>query len=163
MSDMNSAAAFRLKSDDLSYIERLVLHALRQWVTDQKRWPDVVLEFNRACGPRAATRICDALESAFRTLGLHSRREIRLHPLICCHVSQDELCVLNIVATYQSQSSVHCQALINWIIPGHAVSVLKSDIDQVARGLFSAGYALEVRCMPTNRAAPVEQRIQNVH
>jgi len=80
MSDMNSATVSHLDSGRLSYTERLILQALRQWVADQKRWPDVVLEFNRTCGPRAATRICDALESAFRTLGLHARRQIRLHP-----------------------------------------------------------------------------------
>jgi hypothetical protein len=163
MSDMNSATVSHLDSGHLSYTERLILHALRQWVADQKRWPDVILEFNRTCGPRAATRICDALESAFRTLGLHARRQIRVHPPICCRVSQDELCVLNIVATYQSQSRLHCRALINWMVPGHAVSNLISDIDQVARGLFDAGYILETRRNSAYAGARLEHSLKSVH
>ena len=163
MSDMNSATVSHLDSGRLSYTERLILQALRQWVADQKRWPDVILEFNRICGPRAATRICDALESAFRTLGLHARRQIRVHPPICCRVSQDELCVLNIVATYHSQSRLHCRALINWMVPGHAVSNLISDIDQVARGLFDAGYILETRRNSAYAGARLEHSLKSVH
>ena len=152
-----------LKSTTLSYIERLILHALRQWVTDQKRWPGIVLEFNRACGPRAATQICDALQTTFRTLGLHARRHIRLHPPTSCRISQDELCLLNIHATHQSQSTLHCQALINWMVPRGATALLLSDIDQVARSLFDAGYVLDVRRTSVNIAAPLEQQIQSVH
>jgi hypothetical protein len=84
-------------------------------------------------------------------------------PPICCRVSQNELCVLNIVATYQSQSRLHCRALINWMVPGHAVSNLISDIDQVARGLFDAGYILETLCNSAYAGARLEHSLQSVH
>ncbi|MDE0780541.1 MAG: hypothetical protein OSB67_07270 [Alphaproteobacteria bacterium] len=163
MIEMNQPTATEIAAADLSYIERLILYALRQWVADEERWPDVVLEFNRSCGPRAATRICEALQSTFRTLGLHARRQIRLHPLICCRVSPDELCLLNILAAHQSQSAFHGQAMINWLVSRNAAGALRSDIDLVARGLFEAGYMLDVRRAPEIHTPRLEQTTSSVH
>jgi hypothetical protein len=163
MIEINQPTAIQMAAADLSYIERLILHALRQWVADEERWPEVVLEFNRSCGPRAATRICEALQSTFRTLGLHARRQIRLHPLVCCRVSPDELCLLNIVAAHQSQSAFHGQAMINWLVSRNASEALRSDTDLVARGLFEAGYMLDVRRAPRIHAPKLEQTTRSVH
>ena len=163
MNKMNRPTPESSSAGDLSYVERLLLHALRQWVSDRTRWPEVVLEFNRTCGPRASTRICESLEAAFRTLGLHARRHLRLHPLLCCSISQDELCILNVIATHQSQSVLHAKSLINWLVSPQAASALETEIDILARSLYEAGYILNIRQQPTRHLNASVQAIQAVH
>lgn len=138
----------------LSYAERLLVHALRQWVADRARWSDVVLEFNRGCGPHAATRICDALESAFDTLGRHARRRVRLHRPVCCRISHDEVCLLNLIAARQSGAQSHADALMSWLVEGAYASQLARDLDVVAGALLEAGYTLEVRLHTGNVEPP---------
>jgi len=113
MIDLNWATPQDAEQGHLSYIEHLLLYALRQWARDQSRWPEIVLEFNRICGPRAATRLCESLDSAFRTLGLHARRTIRLHPIGCCQISPVETCMLNIIAAHQSRAARHADAMMS--------------------------------------------------
>lgn len=163
MIEMNWSTPQSLSADELSYVERLLLHALRQWVSDKERWPEVVLEFNRTCGPRAATRMCESLEAAFRTLGLHARRHVRLHPLLCCSVSQDELCILNVIAAHQSPSALHAKALINWLVSPQAAPALEAEIDIVARSLCDAGYTLDIRQQPPRHSHVPTQAIHAVH
>jgi hypothetical protein len=163
MNKMNQPTPESISAGDLSYVERLLLHALRQWVSDRTRWPEVVLEFNRTCGPRAATRMCESLEAAFRTLGLHARRHVRLHPLLCCSVSQDELCVLNVIAAHESQSALHAKSLINWLVSPQAASALETEIDILPRSLYDAGYILNIRQQPTRHSDVAVQAIHAVH
>lgn len=163
MNDQNRTKPRRPPAATIACIERLLLHALRQWVHDRRRWPEVVLEFNRTCGPCASTRLCEALDSAFRTLGLHARRNIRLHPVLCCHVSQDELCLLNIVAAYQAHSWRHAEGMMRWLVSHDAVPILKSDIDKIARGLCEAGYVLDIRRPAARPATPSSRHLHAVH
>lgn len=130
---------------DLSHVERLLVHALRLWVADRRRWPEVVLEFNRVCRPRVATVVCESLESLFHTLGLHARRRVRLHRPVCCRVSPDELCLLNLIAARQSHDETHADALANWLVPRSTAAALVSDIDRIAGELTAVGCALRVR------------------
>lgn len=152
MIEMNWSTPPHITHRELTYIERLLVHAQRQWVADRSCWSNVVLEFNRACGPRRATRICEALESAFRTLGQNARRQIRLHPVVCCRISHDETCLLNLLAAYQSRETAHAEALIAWLVSRQAAASLTADIDIVTRELCEANYLLEVR-QPSARAA----------
>lgn len=164
MIDLNWATQHDAERGHLIYIERLVLHALRQWVRDQSRWPEIVLEFNRICGPRAATRLCESLDSAFRTLGLHARRRIRLLPVGCARVSADEVCVLNIIAAHQARAARHADAMIGWLVVKGAAISLKSDIDVIARILFEAGYVLDIRtsaARPATATSPEFHAIRN--
>ena len=163
MNDLHRSKPQLTAAATLTYIERLLVHALRQWVHDQSRWPEVVLEFNRTCGPRASTRLCEALDSAFRTLGLHARRNIRLHPVLCCHVSQDELCLLNIIAAHQAHSSRHAEGMMNWLVSRDAAPVLKSDIDVIARALCEADYILDIRRSPARPSPSPSQHLRAIH
>lgn len=163
MSEMNWPTPQPATTCELSYIERLLLHALRQWVSDQAHWPEVVLEFNRSCGPRAATQMCEALDATFRTLGLHARRPIRLHPLLCSSVTQDELCLLNIIAAHQSRAPRHARAMIDWLVTPQAAPDLGSQTDILARSLCEAGYVLDVRCEPREQPRPQAHAIHAVH
>lgn len=163
MIEINRTTPQTVSATELSYVERLLLHALRQWVSDRARWPEVVLEFNRTCGPRAATRMCEALDAAFRTLGLHARRHIRLHPVLCCSVSQDELCLLNIIAAHQSQSVLHAQAMTEWLVSPQAVRALGDEIDVVARSLCDVGYTLDIRQQSSLHTRATTQTIHAVH
>lgn len=145
MNMIAQARASQLTAHDLSYMERLVLHALRQWVRNRALWSEVVLEFNRACGPCAATRICESLDALFHELGVEARRNLRLYPPVCCHVSKDELCVLNLIAAHQAGAGPHADALLHWLVPGRAVARISDCARQIARELFETGYTLDHR------------------
>jgi len=136
---------------DLNYMERLVLHALRQWVQNRDLWSEVVLEFNRACGPRTATRLCDGLDQLFRDLGIQARRHLRLYPPVCCRISQDELCILNLLAAHQAGEVRHAQALLQWLVPNTAVRPIGLVSKSIARELFETGYTLEYRTQTEGR------------
>jgi len=133
-----------------TYVERLLVHALRQWVADRSRWSGVVLEFNRICGPHAATQICEALDSAFETLGRHARRRVRLHRPVCCRISHDETCLLNLIAARQNGADGHAHALMRWMVKSAFAAELERDLDIVAGVLLEAGYTLEVRTRTAN-------------
>lgn len=163
MTEINWSTAQHMPHSELTYIERLIIHAQRQWVADRSRWPEVVLEFNRACGPRRATRICQALDSAFQTLGLYARRQIRLHRPVCCRISHDEICLLNMLAAHQSRAVLHARCLIEWLVPPQAAERLSSDIDVITRELCEADYSLEVRGPSTEFAFEQAQPMHAVH
>lgn len=135
----------RPSARDLNYMERLVLHALRQWVQNRAQWSEVVLEFNRACGPCTATRMCDALDELFRDLGIHARRHLRLYPPVCCHISRDEICILNLLAAYQAGEVLHAQAMLQWLVPITAIRKIGLCSRSIARELFETGYILKYR------------------
>lgn len=140
--------SIRPSAHDLNYMERLLLHALRQWVQDRARWNEVVLEFNRACGPRNATRLCEALDRLFRDLGAAARRHLRLYPPVCCHVSQDELCMLNLFATHQAGASLHADALLLLLVRESAAPRIRDSARTIALVLFETGYFLKPRTGP---------------
>lgn len=147
-------------AQELSYIERLLLHALRVWVARRDRWPEVVLEFNRACGPHPATGICETLEDLFHVLGIHARRHIRLCPMVCCHVSHDELCLLNLMAAHQEGAVLHANALTRWLVNGSASHLVGTHTRTVAQHLYDTGYTLERRYLEsggTPAQTPVRQ------
>ena len=133
---------------DLNYMERLLLHALRQWVQNRAHWSEIVLEFNRACGPRTATRLCEALDEFFRDVGIEARRHLRLYPPVCCHVSPDELCILNLLAAHQAGEARHADALLLWLVPNKAARRIRESTRMIARLLFETGYILNHRTQP---------------
>lgn len=139
----------------LSYAERLIVHALRMWARDRRRWIDVILEFNRVCGPQPASRICQGLDEAFREIGMHARRRIRLHMPTCCHVSPDELCVLNLMAAIQHGEEPHVRAAACWLLPPKCTPGVSEHLAVAAEGLFACGYELPLRRpAPAQRSAP---------
>lgn len=151
-----------LRHADLTYIERLLVHAQRQWVADQTSWARMVLEFSRACGPRRATCICEALDATFETLGRHARRQIRLHPVLCSRISPDEICLLNLLAAHQSRHTTHVRALIDWLVPAHAAAALQAHIDVVTRALAQSDYLLVVRHADSRPQSAVQASISAV-
>ena len=130
---------------DLNYMERLVLHALRQWVHNRARWSEIILEFNRVCGPRTATRLSEALDELFRDIGIGARRHLRLYPPVCCQVSQDELCILNLIAAHQAGAGLHADALLRWLVPETATGRIRQCAKQIAWILYETGYTLTIR------------------
>ena len=147
------------KAHELNYSERLVLHALRQWVQNRALWSKVVLEFNRTCGPSKATEICEALDRLFRELGTTARRNLRLHKPVSCRVSPDELCLLNLIAAHQAEAACHADGLMRWLVPYWEAQRIGDQCRQIARMLFDAGYTLEHRTgadhRPTKSTAPM--------
>ncbi|HCP00609.1 MAG TPA: hypothetical protein DIT35_03870, partial [Rhodospirillaceae bacterium] len=78
-------------------------------------------------------------------LGVEARRHLRLYPPVCCHVSKDELCVLNLIAAHQAGASRHADALLHWLVPCTAAPRIRLCARQIARDLFETGYTLEHR------------------
>lgn len=130
---------------ELTYAERLVVLALRMWAHDRRRWTDVILEFNRVCGPQPASRICQALDDTFRLLGRQARRRVRLHVPVCCRVSPDEVCLLNLLAAVQHAERDHAAAAARWLLPeDHATEIIEP-LAVAAQELFACGYELPLR------------------
>ena len=148
MSMTAAPLSHRPTAHDLNYMERLILHALRQWVHNRARWSEIILEFNRACGPQMATRLCEALDELFHDIGIEARRNLRLYPLICCQISQDELCILNLIAAQQAGAAPHAEALLQWLVPKSAVGRVGQCTRLIALTLFETGYALKYRTQP---------------
>lgn len=130
---------------NLTYAERLVVLALRMWAHDRRRWTDVILEFNRVCGPQPASRICQGLDDAFRQLGRQARRRVRLHLPVCCRVSPDEVCLLNLLAAVQHAEHDHAAAAARWLLPEHLAGEVLEPLAVAAQELFACGYELPLR------------------
>lgn len=151
-------------AQELTYAERMIVHALRMWAHDRRRWIDVILEFNRVCGPQPASRICQSLDGAFHELGTRARRRIRLHLPMCCHVSPDELCVLNLVAAIQHGEPLHAQAVARWLLPAGTAPGVTAHLAIAAEGLFACGYELPLRRpAPAREAEDAPRPVRVVH
>ena len=126
-------------------------------------WSEIVLEFNRACGPRTATRLCEALDSLFRDVGIEARRQLRLYPPVCCHVSPDELCILNLLAAHQAGEARHADALLLWLVPNKAARRIRESTREIARMLFETGYVLDYQAQPAADQIDGAGRLRILH
>jgi hypothetical protein len=145
MIDMHWATPHLHAAHELTYFERLVVHAVRQWANDRSRWCEVVLELNRAWGPRRATLLSKTLADLFHEIGIAARRTIRLFPPVCCHVGYDELALLNLLAAQQRGASIHAEALLAWLVDPRGRTRIRGLSEEAARTIFDAGYEFPLR------------------
>lgn len=133
----------------LSYIERMLVRTMRLWAFDRRRWIEAIVEFNRICGPRHATLVCEALHDMFYILGTGARRTVRLYPSACAHSSHDERCMLTILAAIQNEEEARGAAVAQWLLRQPAAEEVMVPAQIAGATLLEKGYRLPLRAAAT--------------
>ena len=96
-------------------------------------------------GPTAGLEAAEALErtlDVFASAGAHS---LRLNPMCCRFVSNDERLFLSFLAACQAGDCRHTAALLSWFMPPAAMRIAAADGAAFAAALQAAGYCLPQR------------------
>ena len=96
-------------------------------------------------GPAAGTEAAQALERLLDIFGCAGVRSLRLNPMCCRFVSNDERLFLSFLASCQEGDHRHAAALLSWFLPPAAVRSAATDGAAFARALFDAGFQLPQR------------------
>ena len=96
-------------------------------------------------GPAAGTEAAEALERTLDIFGRAGGRGLRLNPLCCRFVSNDERLFLSFLASCQEGDHRHAAALLSWFLPPAGVRIAAADGAAFARALLEAGFQLPQR------------------
>ena len=96
-------------------------------------------------GPAAGTEAAQALERALEIFGCAGVRSLRLNPMCCRFVSNDERLFLSFLASCQEGDYRHTCALLSWFLPPAAVRSATTDGAAFAAALQNAGFQLPQR------------------
>ena len=102
-----------------------------------------------AGGPDAGHAAAEALERTLDIFGCAGVRGLRLNPLCCRFVSNDERLFLSFLAGCQAGDYRHTGALLSWFLPPTAVRSAATDGAAFAAALMDAGFRLPQRLKPT--------------
>ena len=112
-------------------------------------------------GPTAGSEAAEALERTLHIFGCAGVRSLRLNPMCCRFVSNDERLFMSFLAGCQEGDCRHTAALLSWFLPPAAVRTAATDGASFAAALLGAGFRLPQRLhlaanAGTCQAAPVE-------
>ncbi len=103
-------------------------------------------------GPAAGTEAAEALERALNIFGRAGGRSLRLNPMCCRFVSNDERLFLSFLASCQEGDHRHAAALLSWFLPPAGMRIAAADGAAFARALREAGFQLPQRLMLAEHA-----------
>ena len=103
-------------------------------------------------GPAAGTEAAAALERTLDIFGRAGARSLRLNPMCCRFVSNDERLFLSFLASCQEGDHRHAAALLTWFLPPAGVRIAAADGAAFARALREAGFQLPQRLMLAEHA-----------
>ena len=98
-------------------------------------------------GPAAGVEAAEALERTLEIFGCAGVRSLRLNPMCCRFVSNDERLFLSFLASCQEGDHRHASSLLSWFLPPAAVRTAAADGAAFARALLEAGFQLPQRLM----------------
>ena len=98
-------------------------------------------------GPTAGVDAAEALERTLDIFGCAGVRGLRLNPMCCRFVSDDERLFLSFLASCQEGDHRHAAALLSWFLPPAGVRTAAADGAAFARALLDAGFQLPQRLM----------------
>ena len=112
-----------------------------------------------AGGPAAGHEAAALLERTLAIFGCAGVRGLRLNPMCCRFVSNDERLFMSFLAGCQAGDCGHTGALLSWFLPPAAARVAVGDGAAFAAALLDAGFQLPQRlrlpaCAGFPRAAP---------
>ena len=96
-------------------------------------------------GPAAGLDAAEALERTLDIFGCAGARSLRLNPMCCRFVSNDERLFLSFLASCQDGDHRHAAALLSWFLPPAAMRSAAADGAAFARALLEAGFQLPQR------------------
>lgn len=116
-------------------------------------------------GPDAGHEAAAALERTLDIFGRAGVRSLRLNPMCCRFVSNDERLFMSFLAACQAGDCAHTSALLSWFLPPAALRIAATDGAAFASALLGAGFQLPQRiklsagagvswATPTETAAP---------
>lgn len=110
--------------------------------------------------PAAGREAAETLERMLDIFGCAGERGLRLNPLCCRVVGNDERLFLSFLAACQEGDYRHTCALLSWFLPPAAIRAAATDGAAFAAALRAAGYLLPQRfrlasCAGFPRATPV--------
>ena len=96
-------------------------------------------------GPTAGLEAAEALERTLDVFASAGARSLRLNPMCCRFVSNDERLFLSFLAGCQEGDCRHTAALLSWFMPPAAMRIAAADGAAFAAALQAAGYCLPQR------------------
>ena len=102
--------------------------------------------------PAAGTEAAEALERTLDIFGRAGARSLRLNPMCCRFVSNDERLFLSFLASCQEGDHRHAAALLSWFLPTAGVRIAAAEGAAFARALLEAGFQLPQRLMLAEHA-----------
>ena len=103
-------------------------------------------------GPAAGVEAAEALQRTLDIFGCTGVRSLRLNPMCCRFVSNDERLFLSFLASCQDGDYRHAAALLSWFLSPAGVRTAAADGAAFARALLDAGFQLPQRLMLTESA-----------
>ena len=104
-------------------------------------------------GPTAGLEAAEALERTLDVFASAGARSLRLNPMCCRFVSNDERLFLSFLAGCQEGDCRHTAVLLSWFMPPAAMRIAAADGAAFAAALQAAGYCLPQRLHLTAGAA----------
>ena len=96
-------------------------------------------------GPAAGLDAAEALERTLDIFDCAGVRSLRLNPMCCRFVSNDERLFLSFLASCQDGDHRHAASLLSWFLPPAAMRTAAADGAAFARALLEAGFQLPQR------------------
>ena len=96
-------------------------------------------------GPGAGLDAAKALERTLDIFGYAGVRSLRLNPMCCRFVSNDERLFMSFLASCQEADYRHTAALLSWFLPPAAMRTAAADGAAFAAALLGAGFQLPQR------------------
>ena len=96
-------------------------------------------------GPTVGAKAAEALERTLDIFGSAGVRGLRLNPMCCRFVSNDERLFMSFLAACQEGDYRHTAALLSWFLPPAAMRTAAADGAAFAAALLGAGYCLPQR------------------
>ena len=112
-------------------------------------------------GPTAGREAAEALERTLDVFASAGNRSLRLNPMCCRFVSNDERLFMSFLASCQEGDCRHAATLLSWFLPPAAMRSAAADGAAFAAALLDAGFRLPQRLYlaadaDVSRAAPAE-------
>mgnify|MGYP006969350563 FL=1 len=135
-----------IRTGELGEAERLVLSALRHWLSGlaEKRGDPLSLAWNelaRALGATPARQAMSGLIGMIREMR-HLRRPLRHHPACCACVTGDEIAVLCFLAACQNGETERARRQAEWLVRDEGAARLLEHGQRLAEVLSTCGYTL---------------------
>ena len=96
-------------------------------------------------GPTAGREAAERLDRALETFASAGTRGLRMNPLCCRFVSNDERLFLSFLAGCQAGDCRHTGALLSWFLPPAAMRIAATEGSAFATALLGAGFRLPLR------------------
>jgi hypothetical protein len=135
-----------IRTGELGEAERLVLSALRHWLSGlaENRGDPLSLAWNdlaRALGAAPARQAMSGLIGMIREMR-HLRRPLRHHPACCVSVTGDEIAVLCFLAACQNGEAERARRQAEWLVRDEGAAGLLEHGQRLVGVLSDRGYTL---------------------